>query len=181
MERQRAAQPLIPLGIFRHRNLVAGNLTIAAIGAVMTATVYFLSLYQQRILELSPLRTGLALVPLSIVLTAGALTSKRLLQKYGAPKLIITGSLTMAIGLAWLAAIHSHRQYVAHILGPTLVRGLGASIVICPASHWPRATSIPRKPDSPPGWSTHRLAGGRRHRPSRAHEYRRHHGHTLGS
>lgn len=129
---QRAAQPLIPLGIFRHRNLVVGNLTIAAIGAVMTATVYFLSLYEQRILGLSPLGTGLSLVPLSIVLTAGALASKRLLQKYGAPKLIITGSLTMASGLAWLAAIPSHRQYVAHILGPTLVWGLGASLVIMP-------------------------------------------------
>ncbi|MEV5499294.1 MFS transporter [Nonomuraea fuscirosea] len=129
---QRAAQPLIPLSIFRHRNLVVGNLTIAAIGAVMTATVYFLSLYQQRILDLSPLRTGLALVPMSIVLTVGALASKRLLQKYGAHRLIITGSLNMAIGLAWLAAIPSHSLYLTHVLGATLIWGLGASIVVMP-------------------------------------------------
>jgi predicted MFS family arabinose efflux permease len=129
---RRAAQPLIPLAIFRHRTLVVGNLTIAAIGAIMTATVYFLSLYQQRILELSPMQTGLTLVPMSIVLAAGALASKRLLQRYDAPGLIITGSLTMAVGLAWLAAIPSHSHYLTHVLGPTLVWGLGASIVIMP-------------------------------------------------
>jgi EmrB/QacA subfamily drug resistance transporter len=129
---QRTAQPLIPLSIFRHRNVVVGNTIIAAIGAVMTATVYFLSLYQQCILDLSPLRTGLALVPMSIVLTAGALASKTLLQKYGARTLIIIGSLTMAIGLAWLAAIPSHSLYLTHVLGPTLVWGLGASIVVMP-------------------------------------------------
>ncbi len=129
---RRAPEPLIPLEIFRHRNLVIGNLTIAAIGGVMTATVYFLSLYQQRILGLSPMQTGLALVPMSLVLTAGALASKVLLQKYGAPRLVIIGSLTMAAGLWWLATISTDSRYLTHVLGPTLVWALGASVLTMP-------------------------------------------------
>ncbi|MGW4125216.1 hypothetical protein [Nocardia sp. NPDC004711] len=82
--------------------------------AVMTATGYFVSLYHQRVLELSPLQTGLTLVPMSIVLTVGALASKTLLPKYGAPAPIITGSFTMAVGLAWLAAVPTHNAYLTH-------------------------------------------------------------------
>lgn len=129
---RRTAQPLIPLSIFRRPNLMAANAIIAAVGAVMTATVYFLSLYEQRVLDLGPLRTGLALVPMSIVLTAGAIASRTLLQKYGAHRLITAGSLTMAIGLAWLATIPDHGQYLTHLLGPTLTWALGASIVVMP-------------------------------------------------
>lgn len=129
---RRVAVPLIPLGIFRHRSLVVGNLTIAALGAVMTATVYFLSLYQQRILGFSPLRTGLALIPMSVVLTVGALASKSLLHRYGAPRLVVTGSVMMAAGLAWLATISPHSHYLSGLLGPTLVWGLGASILTMP-------------------------------------------------
>lgn len=129
---RRASEPLIPLGIFRHRNLVIGNLALAALGAVMTATVYFLSLYQQHILAMSPLQTGLALLPMSTALTVGALASQTLIKKYGTRKLIVAGSLTMAAGLTWLSEISPESQYLIHILGPTLVWGLGASIVTMP-------------------------------------------------
>lgn len=128
----RSPAPLVPLSIFRHRNLVVANTIVAAIGAVMTATLVLLSLYQQRVLGDSPLRTGLALVPMSVVLTAGAIASKSLLPKFGARRLIVTGGLIMAIGLLWLATIPRHSSYLTHVLGPTLVWAAGASIVTMP-------------------------------------------------
>lgn len=129
---QRSSQPLVPLSILRRRNIVVANTIIAGLGAIMTATMYFLSLYLQQVLGDSPLRTGLALVPMSIVLTLGALASKSLLPKLGIRRLISVGGTLMAAGLAWLATISAHSNYLLHILGPTLVWATGASIVIMP-------------------------------------------------
>lgn len=128
----RRPAPLVPLSIFRHRNVVIANTIVALIGAVMTTTLVLLSLYQQHVLGQSPLRTGLALVPMSVVLTVGAIASKCLLPRFGAHRLIITGGLVMAAGLLWLAELPSHSSYLAHVLGPTLVWAAGASIVTMP-------------------------------------------------
>ncbi len=128
---QRSPQPLVPLPILRRRNIVVANTIIAGLGAIMTATMYFLSLYLQQILGNSPLRTGLALVPMSIVLTGGALASKSLLPRIGIRRLIAAGGILMTCGLAWLATITPHSGYL-HILGPTLVWAAGASIVLMP-------------------------------------------------
>lgn len=129
---QHAGAPLIPLAIFRARNVTVANTIVAVIGAVMTATLYFLSLYLQGVLDYSPLRTGLALIPMSVVMTGGAMACKPLLPRFGARTLITMGGLIMAVGLLWLATITSHSSYLAHILGPTLVWAAGASIVVMP-------------------------------------------------
>jgi len=129
---QRSPQPLVPLPILRRRNIVFANTIIAGLGAIMTATMYFLSLYLQQILGNSPLRTGLALVPMSIVLALGALASKSLVPRIGIRRLIAAGGILMASGLAWLATITPHSSYALHILGPTLVWAAGASIVLMP-------------------------------------------------
>lgn len=129
---RRSAAPLVPPSIFRHRNVVVANTIVALIGAVMTATLVFLSLYQQHVLGQSPLRTGLALVPMSVVLTAGAIASKSLLPRFGARRLIVTGGLVMAIALLWLATLPDHSSYLTHVLGPTLLWAFGASIVTMP-------------------------------------------------
>jgi EmrB/QacA subfamily drug resistance transporter len=129
---RRSAEPLAPLSIFRHRNVVVANVVIALIGAVMTATLVFLSLYQQHVLGQGPLRTGLALVPMSVVLTVGAIASKSLLTRFGARRLIAIGGLVMSGALLWLATLPSSSSYVTHLLGPTLLWAAGAGMVTMP-------------------------------------------------
>ena len=129
---KRSPQPLVPLSFLRRRNIVIANTIIAGLGAITTATMYFLSLYLQQVLGDSPLRTGLKLVPMSIVLALGAIASKSLLPKLGIRFLIAAGGILMTAGLFWLATIGTHSNYLPHILGPTLVWAAGASIVIMP-------------------------------------------------
>ncbi len=129
---RRAAHPLVPLSIVRRRNVAVANLAIALVGAVMTATLVILSLYEQHVLGQSALRTGLALVPMSVVLTAGAIASKSLLPRFGARRLVGAGGLSMTAALAWCATLPDHSAYLNHLLGPSLLWAAGASIVTMP-------------------------------------------------
>ncbi len=129
---RRSRAPLVPLAVLRGRNIIVANAIVACLGAIMTATLYFLSLYQQRVLGDSPLRTGLALVPMSVVLTLGAIASKSLLPRFGARRLVIVGAALMCTGLLWMATMSVRADYPVHILGPTLLWAAGASIVTMP-------------------------------------------------
>ena len=129
---RRSRNPLVPLAILRRRNVAVANLITCCLGAIMTATLFFLSLYQQRVLGASPMRTGLALVPMSVMITLGAIASKSLLPRLGARRLTIGGALLMAISLLWMATMPVHAAYAAHVLGPTLLWAAGASIVTMP-------------------------------------------------
>jgi Na+/melibiose symporter-like transporter len=105
------------------------------LGVVITAPMFFLSLYLQQVLGRSALRTGLSMLPLAAVLMAGVAVSKRLLPVLGTRWLIIAGALVSAAGLAWLSALPASSGYVAHILAPGLVLGAGMSMLLLPVTH----------------------------------------------
>lgn len=128
----RSPQPLVPFSMFRHRPLSIANVLMATVGVTLTASVYFLSLYEEQILGYSPVRTGLSLVPMTALFVIGALLSRRLMPIYGPRMLLIVGAVVTAAGLAWLSIISVHSDYAADVLGPTLVAGAGLSLMIVP-------------------------------------------------
>lgn len=130
----RSTQPLVPLVIFRHRSLSVANLVMACLGVSMTSTLFFVSLYLQQVLGYTALRTGLALVPMTVLLMIGALVSKRLLPLVGARRQLVAGGLVGAVGVAWLSRFPDHSAYPAHILGPTLVVAAGWSLMVLPVT-----------------------------------------------
>jgi EmrB/QacA subfamily drug resistance transporter len=126
--------PLVPLGIFRRRTISVANALMFLLGVLLTATLFFLSLYLQQVLGYSALRTGLAALPQSAILIATALTSPRLLPRLGARRLALTGTLLTAGGLAWLSRIPVHAAYASAVLGPILLIGLGLGLVMLPVT-----------------------------------------------
>ncbi|MFF2061743.1 MFS transporter [Streptomyces sp. NPDC058200] len=130
----RSPAPLLPLRIVRDRNrggsvLIMCLTTIGLFGAFLFMT-YFL----QNILGYSPLRTGLAFLPLSAAIIIGATQiSARLLPRVGPRFLLTPGLLLAAGGLYSLTFIDTHSSYPAHILPGTTLLGLGLGLTFMPA------------------------------------------------
>lgn len=130
---RRAADPLIPLGVFAHRNVVVGNVLTVCLGVVITTPLFFLSLYLQQVVGASALRTGLALLPMACVMSVGVLLSQRLLPRVGPRRMVVCGGMVAAAGLVWLGRLPVSPDYVGHVLLPTLVVAAGTSVMMMPA------------------------------------------------
>ncbi len=126
--------PLIPLALFKMANLRIGNLVMAILGVTMTAALYFVALYLEQLLGESALVAGLSLLPMTVVLVAAGLASKKLIVTFGPRQLLVTGALVAAGGLAWLSRLSLHPAYIAHVLAPTLVTAAGLGLMLLPVT-----------------------------------------------
>lgn len=126
----RGSDPLIPLDLLRPRTLRIANVLMFCLGVTLTALLFFLSLYCQQVLGYSALRTGMAMLPVTVIFIVGGLTSRQLVPVVGPRRMLVTGGLISATGIAWLATIPTHSAYVTHILLPNLVGGFGVSIML---------------------------------------------------
>jgi EmrB/QacA subfamily drug resistance transporter len=133
---RRAEAPLVPFAIFRSRTLRYANVaTVFLLGTVVT-TFFFASLFMQQVLGYSPLRTGLAYVPLAVVVAVGAgIASGAVAKAPGqAPgkAILAAGLLLVAAGLILLARTPADASYPAQILPAFLVTGLGMGLSFVP-------------------------------------------------
>jgi EmrB/QacA subfamily drug resistance transporter len=122
---RRAVAPLVPFSIFRLRTVAGANLTMLLVGASMFALFYFLSLSMQQVLGYTALETGLAQLPLAgtLVLAAGAIAP--LVTRLGSKPVTLAGLVLFAIGLAWFSRMPADADFLADLLGPSLVVAVG--------------------------------------------------------
>jgi EmrB/QacA subfamily drug resistance transporter len=129
---RRSPHALMPLSIFADRDRSASYGIMLVVCAGLLAMFFFLTQYVQDILGYSPLRAGLAFLPVSVMIGITAGASARLVARTG-PRLPMTlGLLITAGGLFWLATIGPHSSYFAHLLGPMLTIALGMGAVFVP-------------------------------------------------
>lgn len=129
-----AAHPLLPLRVVVDRNRGGAFLAmlIAAIG--MFGVFLFLTYYLQQTLGYSPVRTGLAFLPMvGAIIVTSTTSSTVLLPRIGPRLLISTGMLLAAIGMVLLAQVGVHSTYAAHVLPGLLVIGVGLGFVFAVA------------------------------------------------
>ncbi len=128
---------------------------------------YFETLYMQHVLGYSPLQAGLAFLPQTLLIAAGAQVTSRLVPKFGPRPLVVLGTLVAGGGLAWLTQISTGSTFVTDLLGPYVLIGLGMGLAVTPIAVAGTA-GVPRER----GGSRLRLAqhvthGRRLHRPRR--------------
>jgi EmrB/QacA subfamily drug resistance transporter len=133
IEARVAVHPLVPLGVFRRRNLSAANGIGLTIGAALFGMYFFLSLFIQQVNGYSPLRAGIAYLPAGLSTLVGALIGTRLVSRLGPRRQLILGPLLAAAGLIWLATtLHPGAGYFSHIFGPLVLVGVGLGLSFVP-------------------------------------------------
>ncbi|WP_405778786.1 DHA2 family efflux MFS transporter permease subunit [Streptomyces sp. NBC_00859] len=130
----KAAHPLLPLRVFADRNRSASYLMVFATGAGMFGIFLFLTYYLQQILGYTPVKTGLAFLPMILMLMLLAQLSINVLMPRIGPKIMVPiGTLLAAGGLVWLTKLDLGSSYTANILPPLLLIGAGIGMVMPPA------------------------------------------------
>jgi EmrB/QacA subfamily drug resistance transporter len=125
----RGESPMLPLSVFRIKGLAAADVTQLITFAGFVAMFFFLTLYMQTVLGYSPIRTGLAYLPLCFTVGIAAGIASSLLAKVGTRPLIVVGSLIAAGGLFWLSRIPVDGSFAADLLPGMLVISVGLGAV----------------------------------------------------
>ena len=125
----RLSAPLVPVGIFRNRNVSTANVIGALMAAGMFAYFFLSALYLQGILGYTPMEVGLAYLP-SMVIWGGSslLLSDRLVMRLGVRTPLIAGLALMTVGLLLLARTPVDGSFLVDVLPATIAVGLGAGI-----------------------------------------------------
>ena len=126
--------PLMPLSVFRLRNLRAANLVIFLLYAAIFGFWFFQSLYMQGTLGYTALETGLAFVPMTLAVAAGAVLAPRLARRFGARAVLAAGMLSATVGEALLIGVHPGGTYVANVLPGGMLGALGLGLALVPAT-----------------------------------------------
>jgi EmrB/QacA subfamily drug resistance transporter len=129
-----ARAPLVPLRIFRSRSVTGGNVVMLLLFSAMFGTWYFETLYMQHVLGYSPLEAGLAFLPQTLLIAAGAQLTARFVTRLGPRPLILMGSVIAAAGLAWLSRITPDSAFLPALLGPFVLIGLGMGFSVTPVT-----------------------------------------------
>jgi MFS family permease len=129
----RVAAPLVPLGLFRLRNLATANVVGVLWAAAMFAWFFISALYLQLVLGYSALQVGLAFLPANLIMAAFSLgLSAKIVMRYGLRLPLSAGLALVALGLALFSLAPAGGSFALHVLPGMLLLGLGCGIALNP-------------------------------------------------
>ncbi|MBM9505098.1 MFS transporter [Actinacidiphila acididurans] len=142
---RRARQPLLPMRVVGDRDRGASYIAMFLSGAGMFGVFLFLTFYLQRTLLYSPIKTGVAFLPLvGILVITSLVTTNVLVPRLGAKPIVPTGMLLSGGAMAWLTALDRNSTYAAHVLPPLLLLGLGLGLIFATSMNLATAGVKPR-------------------------------------
>jgi EmrB/QacA subfamily drug resistance transporter len=124
-----ASKPLMPLRIFRSRNVAGANLIQVFSVAGMFGMFFLGALYMQRVLHYDALEIGLAFLPVTLIMgTLSVRYSQPLVMRFGARNLMFPGLVLIAVGLLWFMRAPVHGSYITDIFPVMVLFGTGAGV-----------------------------------------------------
>jgi EmrB/QacA subfamily drug resistance transporter len=124
----RSRNALMPFSIFRLRTLRGANAVGLLIGMALFSMFFFISLYLQQVLGYSPLKAGLAYLPLSIAIITSAGAASQLVTRLGFKPVLIAGLLIITTGLVWFSQVSAGGSYLGDVLAPSVLAGVGLGL-----------------------------------------------------
>jgi EmrB/QacA subfamily drug resistance transporter len=129
----RVRSPLVPLGLFKHRNITVSNIVGVLWAAAMFAWFFLSALYLQLVLGYSPLEVGLSFLPANLIMGAFSIgLSAKLVMRFGFRKPLATGLLLAAAGLLLFVRAPVDGNFLVDVLPSMILLGFGAGIAFNP-------------------------------------------------
>jgi predicted MFS family arabinose efflux permease len=128
----RARQPITPLRLFADVSRAGSFIARLLLIAGMFGMFYFITEFLQKIMGFSPLRAGVAFLPMTVALFAMSRLAPKLMPRMGAKPLMVAGMLPVIASMAWLWRVTPATGYWPGIFGPMLLIGLGMGLVFVP-------------------------------------------------
>lgn len=127
-----AAQPIMPLRLFAHRERAgAYGGRVLFLGAMM-GFWFFTTQYLQGVMGFNPFQAGLAFLPMTVANFAVAIMVPKLTRRFGNPYLLATGLTLTLIGMAWLSRVSADSSYVLGVALPMVLIGIGQGGTLSP-------------------------------------------------
>ncbi len=128
----RAAQPVTPLRLFADGQRSASYVARLLLVGGMFGMFFFATQFLQVILGLSPVRAGLAFLPMTIGIFGVSRVAARLLGRFPPVPLAVTGMVPVIAGMAWLSRLSPGTTYLPGVLGPMILFGAGMGLAFVP-------------------------------------------------
>jgi EmrB/QacA subfamily drug resistance transporter len=129
----RIAEPLMPLGLFRIRNVAVANAAAVLWAAAMFAWFFISALYMQQVLGYDAMQVGLAFLPSNLIMAAFSLgLSAKIVMVFGNRLSIAAGLLCAALGLALFTLAPVDGNFLVHVFPGMALLGVGAGIALNP-------------------------------------------------
>jgi EmrB/QacA subfamily drug resistance transporter len=130
----RGEHPLLPLRVVLDRDRGASFGSMAIAGSGSFGVFLFLTYYLQRTLGFSPIKTGLAFLPMmGAVVSSATLISTRILPRTGPRPLVPTGMILASVSMLALTQVGVDTGYASHVLPPLIMLGVGMGMIFAPS------------------------------------------------
>ncbi|MGH3264855.1 MAG: MFS transporter, partial [Trebonia sp.] len=130
----RSKHALVPPRVLRSRDRTGAYLISLCIGTAVFGMFFFMTIFVQQVWGYSPVRSGVAYLPMVATIMVGAGLASTLMTRIGARPLMVMGPAFAAAGMFWLAQISEHSSYAGGLLGPMMLTGLGMGLTFVPLS-----------------------------------------------
>ena len=129
LNEMRSRNPLLPLAILRVKGLVAADLTQLIAFSGFFSMFFYATLYMQEVLHYSPLKAGIAYLPITAGFAIAGGLASQLVTRIGTRPVVVAGCLIAAAGIYWVSRVPLHGSYVTDLLPGFVVMSLGAGSV----------------------------------------------------
>lgn len=132
---KKSAYPLLPLSVFRIPNLSIGNLVMILLAAAWIPLWFYLNIYLQQVLHLSAFKSGLALLPMTVVImTMMTNVTGKVIAKIGVKSTLVSGLLFLTGALVLFSTVSEGGSFLTDVLPASLLGAIGMSLAYIPGT-----------------------------------------------
>src|SRR6478672_778597 len=128
----RSAEPLVRLSIFAVRTVRGANVAMLIVACGLFSMFFFNTLYLQRVLDFSPIESGLAFLPFTAGIIIGSIASQQLIPRLGAREVPIIGLIIAVLGMLLFVRLTPDSTYLADILPGIMLTSIGMGLTFVP-------------------------------------------------